>query len=1743
MDRRECDFYVIFTVAVLLLISFHAVIFVPDAKSMESVNEFSFSFHFERPEVDLNSSSIMLGHLPLSAREDCPPLPCMGVKVLIPDDYKIENVWLDGEELKCAGNLLYQARWGTVEPISGNGSYSLDIPAPVRRILAEVEYTGTYKWHGNKVAILNIFPVALDVITGEVSYYPEVELRMALRGKAGAGNEAVEPRIIENIQPAGVPGLYEYLIITSEEMKPAFTQLVEWKTSRHGWVPELKNITAKVVTVEWITSRSEFWGDPLTHGGTGNDTQTQIRNFIRWAYYNWGTEYVLLGGDDEIIPARRVEVYASISGSIPADIYYAGLDGDWDLDGDGEYGEGAGSGKGAEGEEADLLPEIKVGRATVDSVEEAGNFVNKVIRYESTRSVPYLNNTLFVGERLDMIPTWGGDYKDRIIELTLPETNPMLNVHTLYERDGDFSSEAFLQALDDGMHLVNHMGHGSIERFAGIRIDDVGSLTNSQYFIMFSQACLIGAFDEEESGVTDSIAEHFISSPHGAVAMLVNSREGWYSPGDTDGPSQKYDVEFFDAIFNEHIRLLGDALYDAKTDLISQVYPTGPMRWCYMTLNLLGDPETEIHFIEDRAHDLSVGELEVGEAYNGVPCQVRASITNLGSVDENDVPVELYADGERVSIQSINVVANGTSQITFEWIPEFYGLREVMVLCNLSTDGWLSNNVVKKLIPVNWLVSGNEVIEDEGLILNVNLTIDHSASFILKNSTLVFESLDDRSLRFEVLGEVSVYNSTIGCIDSGLGLVTSPGSILHFESSTIADLGEERPSIEMNITGIFYSESSNFRSVVSFRIFESPGLKINTTDLHLFSPLEIRNCTSGHFSQVNIESEGNAVSFVNSKGLSFSGHIIANGTGMAIINCSGLRVQEIRIEDCDEGLTIHDSTGIYLSNSTIVNNTYDFGITGRIPLHYHHYISNNTLSGGRLTYLENYSCGEIGPEGETGFLALVSSSDVNITGLSLGPNLQGLLLVNCTSISVFGNTISQNEVGIEVVDCTDVIAVGNDFIGNRLHVKADSIVLNGSYEEGGNYWDDYLGTDSFSGPLQDQAQGDGIGDFPYVLNGSLVDHYPLMRRANVENLPPTADFEIFPDDILTGEPAVFQDLSSDPDGRIVNWTWDLGDGTWIYSENATHVYSGNGNYTVTLWVMDDSRQWNHTSRELTVSNRRPHAEFEYYPTFPEIGEEVRFTDLSYDPDGEIFSWNWSFGDGSYSNVKSPAHTYNGKGKFTVTLLVMDDDGECTSVSKTITVGNEGPRADFSYAPLFPYTDQEVRFTDLSDDPDGTIVGWKWDFGDGTGSELRNPVHFYSDNGVYTVSLVVEDDSGARSIVEYEIEVLNRCPVPDFEIYPSDPFSLEELTFTDRSFDPDGSIVQWLWDFGDGNRSTSGSPIHSYGKAGNYIITLTVWDDDGLYASHSLRLMVRNRPPVANFTFAPNMIYSLEEVRFNDSSRDLDGEIIFWNWSFGDGTWSTEKNPTHRYDVPGKYNVTLRVVDDGNDSSELRISLIILNRPPVATFSWEIDSRMSTVIRFRSLSYDLDGSEMDYRWNFGDGSESSIENPVHDFIREGVYTVSLTVTDEYGEVAVCSSTVRVIMPDLSIENITIFRRHDNSGIMEIKVTIANHREIDVFDAGLSLLVDGVFLNSTKLSIGKNSSMEYVFSVAVPGGNHSLCIIIDYENMIYESNEDNNSLLVYVENPLPSTSSEICIWGWVIILAMAIFLVMISVTRRN
>ncbi len=253
------------------------------------------------------------------------------------------------------------------------------------------------------------------------------------------------------------------------------------------------------------------------------------------------------------------------------------------------------------------------------------------------------------------------------------------------------------------------------------------------------------------------------------------------------------------------------------------------------------------------------------------------------------------------------------------------------------------------------------------------------------------------------------------------------------------------------------------------------------------------------------------------------------------------------------------------------------------------------------------------------------------------------------------------------------------------------------------------------------------------------------------------------------------------------------------------------------------------------------------------------------------------------------------------------------------------------------------------------------------------------------------------------------PVALFSFTPSMITSETEIVFVDESYDIDGFILSYQWDFGDGNSSTDINPTHQFMKAGTYLVSLQVTDNIGSTNVTRKNVTVLNVPPVAGFSFTPKKPTDVEQVLFKDTSSDIDGSIVNWTWDFGDNATSFEQNPVHQFSDDDIYLVRLTVEDDKDDTDSYAQSITVTNVAPVASFTFTFSNVTALVdqpVYFQDTSIDLDGSIVSREWYFGDKSNSSEKNPTHTYANKGSYTVSLSVTDDDGETASVTQQITV-----------------------------------------------------------------------------------------------------------------------------------------
>lgn len=372
---------------------------------------------------------------------------------------------------------------------------------------------------------------------------------------------------------------------------------------------------------------------------------------------------------------------------------------------------------------------------------------------------------------------------------------------------------------------------------------------------------------------------------------------------------------------------------------------------------------------------------------------------------------------------------------------------------------------------------------------------------------------------------------------------------------------------------------------------------------------------------------------------------------------------------------------------------------------------------------------------------------------------------------------------------------------------------------------------------------------------------------------------------------------------------------------------------------------------LEAGNILPIADFVYSPTAPTSGEEIHFNaEASSDEDGTIAAYHWDLGDGAKKKGKTISHVYytDEKRVFVVTLKVADNEGGEGVESKEITVEitqeeeNKLPTASFVYSPTTPKSGEEVYFNARqSTDEDGYIVSFQWDFGDGTTGSGETFSHTYvvDENRIFAVTLKVVDDRGGEDVDSKEITIEksteeNKNPTAAFVYSPKSPKSGEKVYFNaEESSDEDGYIVSYEWDFGDGTQKSGENVNHRYnvGDTTTVTVTLKVVDDKGGEDIESKEITItadeENINPSASFDYSPKPAKSGETVYFNaETSTDEDGEIVFYQWDFGDGNTTSGEKVTHTYIVTESktFIVTLKVTDDRGgedvDTKEITVEL-------------------------------------------------------------------------------------------------------------------------------------------------------------------------------------------------------------------------------
>jgi gliding motility-associated-like protein len=316
----------------------------------------------------------------------------------------------------------------------------------------------------------------------------------------------------------------------------------------------------------------------------------------------------------------------------------------------------------------------------------------------------------------------------------------------------------------------------------------------------------------------------------------------------------------------------------------------------------------------------------------------------------------------------------------------------------------------------------------------------------------------------------------------------------------------------------------------------------------------------------------------------------------------------------------------------------------------------------------------------------------------------------------------------------------------------------------------------------------------------------------------------------------------------------------------------------------------------------------------------------------------------------------------------------------------------------------VSFVDMSS---GSPTSWSWDFGNGQTSILQDPTVTFITAGTYTIRLTATNSTGSDTKTKVKYITVFRNPEADFKVNKVVACINENIVFTDNSKQGDAALKDWYWFFGDGETIHSKNPTHAYKNAGIYTVTLIVTDNNNCINTIIKNNLIEIKGVKAGFYVNSPYFCSVPAVAIFTNLSTPASAITKFSWNFGDGNTSNSSNPTNPYTKNGKYTVKLKVEDQFGCSDEITKTNYIEVEKFIADFDFTInDSCAPAHVQFTNKSTNVSG--LSYDWDFGNGSNTDVEDPGYTYNNPGNYNVKLTISKNG-----CSSTKTKIVNVYSV----------------------------------------------------------------------------------------------------------------------------------
>ncbi len=581
------------------------------------------TWHLQAPVVQSSASwhTIVFHEAKLSGKPGEPTLPWFKTVLLLPPGEAAVSIEVFTENPVLLNMPVRLYPYQPPKPLSDTTIKEFALNEAVYRQhshypSAQAGHLMTQYLNGFSFALCTFTPVSFIPATGALTWYRTIRIRviteqhpeaqaalLRLPGDAGIRSRvrsfAQNPEMESRYPFTDVPAVsYQHLIVSPPVFSEKFGELTSMYASM--------GISCRVITTDSIYSVS-----------TGYDNAEKIRNFIIGQYQNHSIQYVLLAGNPPLIPYRGFYCHVQSGNvpyeeyNIPADLYFSGIDGNYDANGNHIYAEIS--------DNPDLLPDLAVGRFTVNDTAELRRLIHKTVQYQTNPVPGELNKPLLAAEYLYHDPvTFGGPFMELLVDDHNDNgyfTHGIPSASNVIDRLYDtlispplniwyWPSSALIAKINQGRSFVHHLGHANTTYMLKMGMSAISNTTfyavngiDHNYTLVYTQGCNDGAFDAPGG----CIAAKSVSIDNFLVAGIFNSRYGWFNQGTTDGPSEHLHREFVSALYHDTVpeERIGHTHRISKIETAPWVslpgeFEPGAQRWVHYCCNVLGDPALAI---------------------------------------------------------------------------------------------------------------------------------------------------------------------------------------------------------------------------------------------------------------------------------------------------------------------------------------------------------------------------------------------------------------------------------------------------------------------------------------------------------------------------------------------------------------------------------------------------------------------------------------------------------------------------------------------------------------------------------------------------------------------------------------------------------------------------------------------------------------------------------------------------------------------------------------------------------------------------------------------------------------------------------------------------------------------------------------------------------------------------------------------------------------------------------------------